>query len=50
MGTVVRCESEGFAAMFEEAIEVEAFKDGRFPGNVEEDNRSITKMDKNNVF
>ena len=46
----MRCESEGFAAMFEEAIEVEAFKDGRFPGNVEEDNRSITKMDKNNVF
>ena len=50
MGTVVRCESEGFAAVFEEAIEVKAFKDGRFPGNVEEDNRSITKMDKNNGF
>lgn len=50
MGTVVRCESEGFAVMFEEAIEVEAFKDGRFPGNVEGDNRSITTIDKNNVL
>lgn len=50
MGTVVRCESEGFAVMFEESIEVDVFKDGRFPGNVEEDNRSITKIDKNNVL
>lgn len=50
MGTVLRCEPEGFAVMFEEAIEVKVFKEGRFPGNVEEDNRSITKIDKNNVF
>jgi hypothetical protein len=33
MGRVVRCESEGFAVMFEEAIEVKVFKDGKFPGN-----------------
>ena len=50
MGTIVRCESEGFAVMFEEAIEVQVFKEGRFPGNAEGDNRSITKIDKNNVL
>lgn len=46
MGTVVRCESNGFAVMFEEAIEVKAFKDGRFPGNINENKRSDTRIDK----
>lgn len=35
MGRVVRCESEGFAVMFEEAIEVKVFKDGEFLGNAD---------------
>ena len=50
MGTIVRCESEGFAVMFEEAIEVEIFKEGRFPGNIAGEHHSITKIGKNNVF
>lgn len=40
MGTVVRCESNGFAVMFNEALEVKIFKEGRFPGNVNEGSRS----------
>lgn len=36
MGRVVRCESEGFAVMFDEAMDVRLFNDGLFPGNVDE--------------
>jgi hypothetical protein len=36
IGTVVRCESNGFAVMFNEAIDMKLFEDGRFPGNVDE--------------
>jgi len=36
MGTVVRCEPEGFAVMFDGALNVRIFKDGRFPGNINE--------------
>jgi hypothetical protein len=39
-GTIVRCESKGFAVMFDEAINVKLFRDGRFPGNVNEGLRS----------
>jgi len=46
MGTVVRCESNGFAVMFEDAIKVKAFKDGRFPGNIKKNKRSNTRIDK----
>ena len=46
MGTVVRCEPEGFAVMFEEAIDVGIFQDGRFPGNINEGKRSTTRIDK----
>jgi len=49
LGTVVRCEPEGFAVMFEEAIDVGLFKDGRFPGNVVEDKRSTTRIDKHSL-
>ena len=50
MGTIVRCEPEGFAVMFEEALEVEIFRDGRFPANIRESKRSTTRIDKDNVF
>lgn len=50
MGTIVRCEPEGFAVMFEEALEVDIFKDGRFPGNIKESKRSTTRIDKDNIF
>ena len=36
IGTIVRCESNGFAVMFNEAIDMKLFEDGRFPGNVDE--------------
>ena len=49
MGTVVRCEPDGFAVMFEEAIDVGIFKDGRFPGNINEDKRSTTRIDKHSI-
>jgi hypothetical protein len=49
MGTVVRCESNGFAVMFNEAIEARLLKEGRFPGNVNEGHRSIIKIDKNGI-
>jgi hypothetical protein len=49
IGTVVRCEPEGVAVMFDEAIDAKIFKDGRFPGNVNTDNRSITKIDKHSI-
>jgi len=47
MGTVIRCDPEGFAVMFDEACEVKLFKDGKFPGNVTDDSRSAIKIDKN---
>lgn len=47
MGTVVRCDTDGFAVMFNEAIEKKMLQDGRFPGSVTEDNRSTQKIDKN---
>ena len=43
MGTVVRCNSNGFAVMFNEAIEVKLLKEGRFPGNVNDGDRSTIK-------
>ena len=46
MGTVVRCDDRGFAVMFNEAIEVKILKEGRFPGNANECNRSTIKIDK----
>jgi Tfp pilus assembly protein PilZ len=49
MGTVVRCEPDGFAVRFEEAMDVGIFKDGRFPGNIKENKRSTTKFDKNSI-
>jgi len=49
MGTVVRCEADGFAVRFEEAIDVGFFKDGRFPGNIKESKRSATRIDKNSI-
>lgn len=49
MGTVVRCESEGFAVMFDEAIEVGIFKDGRFPGNINENKRPAMRIDKHSI-
>lgn len=49
MGTVVRCDADGFAVMFHEAIEVKIFKEGRFPGNVDEGSRSTIKIDKNSI-
>jgi Tfp pilus assembly protein PilZ len=49
MGTVVRCEPEGFAVRFEEAIDVGIFKDGRFPGNIKENKRSTTRIDKHGI-
>lgn len=39
IGTIVRCESNGFAVMFNEAIDVKLFEDGGFPGNVAEGTR-----------
>lgn len=39
IGTVVRSEPEGFAVMFKEPIDVRIFKDGRFPGNINEGKR-----------
>lgn len=36
IGTIVRCESNGFAVMFNEAMDMKLFEDGRFPGNVDE--------------
>lgn len=47
MGTVVRCDSKGFAVMFNEAIEVKILKEGGFPGNVHAGNQSTIKIDKN---
>ena len=49
MGTVVRCEPEGFAVRFEEAIDAGLFKDGRFPGNINEGQRSTTRIDKHSI-
>lgn len=49
MGSVVRCEPGGFAVMFNEAVDVKIFKDGGFPGNVQEDRRSTTKSDRNRI-
>lgn len=49
IGTVVRCESEGIAVMFDEAIDPAIFQDGHFPGNVKTDNHSITKIDKHRL-
>jgi len=49
MGTVVRCEPGGFAVMFEESIDVGLFKDGRFPGNINEGKRSTTRIDKHSI-
>ncbi|PIE67049.1 MAG: hypothetical protein CSA23_06175 [Deltaproteobacteria bacterium] len=48
IGTVVRSEPEGLAVMFDEAIDVRLFKDGRFPGNMKEDERFATRIDKHN--
>ena len=48
-GTVVRCEPEGIAITFEEAIDVGLFKDGRFPGNISEGERSVTRIDKHSI-
>lgn len=42
MGTVVRCESKGFAVMFDEAIDMKILKEGRFPGNLDEGNQSAS--------
>ena len=39
MGTVVRCDSKGFAVMFNEAMEVKILNEGRFPGSDNEGNR-----------
>ena len=49
MGTVLRCESTGIAVMFEEAIDVALFKDGRFPGNINEAGRLTTRIDKHSI-
>ena len=49
MGTVVRCEPEGFAVLFEEPIDVAEFKDGRFPGNINESKRSAPRIDKHSL-
>ena len=49
MGIVVRCENEGIAVKFEEAIDISIFKDGRFPGNLNEEKRSTTRIDKYTV-
>lgn len=40
MGTVVRCDSKGFAVRFNEALEVKMLKGGRFPRSVNEGSRS----------
>ena len=50
MGSVVRCEPEGFAVMFEETMDVKLFKDGQFPGNINESERSTTRIDKHSIF
>lgn len=50
MGTVVRCDTLGFAVRFNEAIEVNLFNGGRFPGSVKEGDRSIIKIDKNCIL
>lgn len=42
MGTVVRCESKGFAVMFDEAIDMKILKEGRFPGNIDEGHQSAS--------
>lgn len=47
MGIVVRCDTNGFAVMFNEAIEAHLLKEGRFPGSVDEGNRSTTNIDEN---
>ncbi|MGD9307898.1 MAG: PilZ domain-containing protein [Desulfosarcina sp.] len=49
LGTVVRCDPDGFAVMFDEAIDVEIFKDGRFPGNTKESKRSTARIDKHSI-
>lgn len=36
MGSVVRCEPDGFAVMFDEGMDVRILKDGQFPGNIDE--------------
>ena len=49
MGTVLRCEPEGIAVIFEEAMDVALFKDGHFPGNITEGSRSTTRIDKHTI-
>lgn len=49
MGTVVRCDSKGFAVMFEEAIEVKILKEGRFPGNVNAGDQPAINIEKNYI-
>ena len=49
MGTVVRCDSKGFAVMFDEPVEVKIFKDGRFQGNVEKDRRAVLTTGNNRI-
>jgi Tfp pilus assembly protein PilZ len=46
MGSVVRCNPEGFAVMFKEDIDVKLFKDGRFPANTGTGGRVMIKIDK----
>ena len=50
MGTVVRCETDGFAVKFREAIALGVFQEGRFPGSVDPVNRSALKIDKSVLF
>jgi len=45
MGTVVRCDAEGFAVMFNETIEEGLLKNGQFPGSANENHRSTTEID-----
>jgi hypothetical protein len=40
MGTVVRCDSNGFAVMFDEAIEEKICKQSQFPWITHEENQS----------
>ena len=49
IGTVVRCEPDGIAVKFEDAIDAKIFRDGHFPGNMKTDNRSISKIDKHSI-
>ena len=50
MGTVIRCEPEGFAVRFEEAMDVRLFRDGRFPGNMNEGEKATEPIDQHGIL